>query len=111
MLTVSLRAAALDAYHAVVIICKQALQLGPEGASCLLPQPAEVGKGRIAALVVVGRPAPPRRVPRAVLVEEFGERVHVARVEGLVGAPHDRCVFVCSHPCPPVRWSLVRVRT
>ena len=37
VLAVSIRGAALDADHAVVIICKQVLQLGPEGAARLLP--------------------------------------------------------------------------
>ena len=100
VLAVSLRGAALDADHAVVIICKQVLQLGPEGAPRLLPQPAEVGKGRLAALVVFGQLAPPRQVPPSALVEGLGERVHVGRVEGLVSAPHDRYVFGCSHRFP-----------
>jgi ketosteroid isomerase-like protein len=39
-------------------------------------------------------------VPHGALVEEFDERVDVARVEGLVSAPHDRGVFICSHRCP-----------
>src|SRR5207248_5378600 len=52
VLAVSLCGAALDADHAVVIICKQLLQLGLEGPSRLLPQQGEVGKGRLAALVV-----------------------------------------------------------
>src|SRR3989442_13712895 len=42
VLAVSLRSAALDADHAVVIICKQALQFGPEGAPRLLCQLAQV---------------------------------------------------------------------
>src|SRR5439155_10487531 len=92
-----------DADHAVVIIRKQVLQLGLEGPSCLLSYLAEVGQGRLAALVVVGHRAPPRQVPHGALVEEFGERVNVARVEGFVSAPHDRRVFICSHRCPPSR--------
>src|SRR2546423_13619760 len=54
VLAVSIRGAALDADDAVVIICKQALQFGPEGAARLLPQLAEVRKGCLAALVVAG---------------------------------------------------------
>src|SRR5207244_1979860 len=86
VLAVSLRGAALDADHAVVIIRKQVLQLGLEGPSRLLPQPSEVGKGRLAALVVVGHRAPPRQVPHGALVEALGERLHVARGDGLVSA-------------------------
>src|SRR5207245_2374874 len=52
-LAVSLRGAPLDADHAVIIICKQVVQLGLEGPSRFLPNPAEVGQGRVAALVVV----------------------------------------------------------
>jgi hypothetical protein len=37
MLAVSLRAAALDADHAVLVICKHVLQFGLEGAPRLLP--------------------------------------------------------------------------
>src|SRR3989441_9776141 len=51
VLAASLRGAALDADHAVVIIRKQVLQLGSECAPRLLPQPAEVGEDRVAALV------------------------------------------------------------
>ena len=50
----------------------------------LLSQPAEVGEGRFAALVVAGERAPPRHAPHGSLVEEFGERLHVSRVEGVV---------------------------
>src|SRR5436190_8515700 len=71
VLAVSLRGAALDGDHAVVVICKQVLQLGPEGAPCLLPQLAEIGKGRLASLVVVGHRAPPRQVPHSALVKDF----------------------------------------
>src|SRR5437899_722573 len=100
VLAVSLGGAALHADHSVLIICKHVLQVGPEGATCLLPQLAEVGKGRVAAVVVVSEAAPPRQVPHGALVEEFGERVHVCRVEGLVGAPHDRGVLIGSHRFP-----------
>src|SRR5207253_11361992 len=86
LLAVSLRAAAVDTHH-TVSICKQVLQLGPEGAPRLLSQPADVGEGRFAALVVAGERAPPRHAPHGSLVEEFGERLHVSRVEGLVTPP------------------------
>src|SRR2546430_4043712 len=49
-------------------------------------QPGEVGKGRLAALVVVGQRAPSRQVPHGALVEGLGEGLHVDRVEGLVSA-------------------------
>src|SRR5207245_9421131 len=78
---------------------------GRDGALLLLPQLGREGKGRLAAPVVGSEAAPPRRVPDGGLVEEFGERVHVGRVEGLVGAPHDRRVLICSHRFPPARWS------
>jgi hypothetical protein len=38
-------------------------------------------------------------VPRGVLVEELGKRVHVGRVEGLVAAADD--VGVLAHGLPP----------
>jgi hypothetical protein len=36
-------------------------------------------------------------VPHGALVKEFGERIQVALVEGLVTATNDRQVFICSH--------------
>src|SRR4051812_21718068 len=54
VLAVSLAGAAMDADHVVVIISKQALQFGPESSSRLLRELAEVRRGRLAALVVVG---------------------------------------------------------
>src|SRR5436190_16553955 len=36
-------------------------------------------------------------MPDHVLVEDLGERVHVARVEGVIGALHDCHVFSGSH--------------
>src|SRR5947209_13062811 len=101
VLAVSVRGAALDADHVIVVVCTYVLQLRPEGAPRLLRQLAEVGQGRLAALVVLGERAPPRQVPHSALVEELGERLDVARVEGLVSAPHDRDVFICSHRLPP----------
>src|SRR5256885_17023381 len=62
-LAVSLRGAAMEADHPAVITCEQLLQFGLEGARCLLPQLAEVGESRVAALVVVGHRTPPRQVP------------------------------------------------
>src|SRR5438067_1343435 len=103
VLPVAVPGAALDADHVVVTICTHVLQLGPEGSSRLLRQLAEVRQGRLAALVVVGKRASPRQVPHGTLVEELGERVDVARVEGVVSAPHDRDVLVWSHPVPPTR--------
>src|SRR4051794_1008072 len=97
MLAASIAGAALDPDHAAVIITEQVLQLGPEGAPGLLRQLAEVRQGRVAALVVVGERAPPRQVPHGALIEDLVERLDVARVEGLVSAPHDRDVFICSH--------------
>src|SRR4051812_42891343 len=97
VLAVSVRGAALDADHAVVTICGQVAQLGPEGPSGLLRKLAEVRQGRVAALVVVGHRAPARQVPHGALVEDLGERVDVARVEGVVGALHDRYVLIWSH--------------
>src|SRR5439155_5983289 len=105
VLAVPLRGAALDADHAALVISKQLLQIGLEGAPRLLPQLGEVGKHRVTALIVVSEAAPPRQVPRSALVEEFDERVHVARVERRVTAPHDRDVFIRSHHFPPARWS------
>src|SRR4051794_7299002 len=99
MLAVSVPGAALDADDAVLIIRSQVLQLGLERAACLLADPAEVGERRIAALVVGGHRAPSRQVPNNVLVEEFGDRVDVARVERLIGATHGRYVFFCTHWC------------
>src|SRR5437660_3986629 len=97
VLAVSVGGAALHTDHSVLIICEHVLQVGPKGAPCLLSELAEVGKGRLAALVVVSEAALPRQVPDGALVEQFGECVHVGRVEGLIGAPHDRRVLICSH--------------
>jgi hypothetical protein len=36
-------------------------------------------------------------VPHGALVEELGERVDVARVEGVISALHDRYVLIWSH--------------
>src|SRR4051812_15966036 len=84
LLALTRRGVALDAHHPIVIVGKHALQSGPERAPRLLPQPAEVRESRLAAPVVVGQRAPPRRMPHSALVEDFGERGHVAGVEGLV---------------------------
>ena len=46
VLAASLPAVVMNADHATVITLEQVLQLGLEGPSRLLPQPAEVGKGR-----------------------------------------------------------------
>src|SRR5205807_2942483 len=119
VLAVSVRGAALDADHARVTVCSQVLQLGPEGASRLLCQLAEVRQRCVAALVVVGHRAPPRQVPDSSLVEELGERVDIARVERLVSAPHRGDVLGCSHDLSlqlepagvsPGRWSRVAHR-
>src|SRR3990172_6896288 len=74
-------AVVMNADHAAVITLEQVLQCGLEGPSRLLPQPAEVGEGRVAALVVASERASPWRVPRGALVEGLGERLHVGRVE------------------------------
>src|SRR3990172_1316917 len=100
-LAYSLPAVVMKADHAPAIICKHVPQFGLEGASRLLPQPAEVGKDRLAALVVASERAPPRRVPRGALVEDLGERLHVGRVEGLVTAADDLGVPV--HISLPMR--------
>jgi hypothetical protein len=49
-LALSLRGVVVDPDHVVVIVCKQVVQLGPEGAPGLLPQPAEEGESRLATL-------------------------------------------------------------
>ena len=77
MLAISIPGAVLDPDHAVVIISDQALQFGPEGAIGLLAYLAEVGKGRVAALVVLGHRAPARQMPHNVLVEDFGQFLQV----------------------------------
>ena len=68
-LAASLRRVLMNADHAPVIICKHVQQFGLECASRLLPKAAEVGKDRIAALVVASEDASAWRVPRGVLVE------------------------------------------
>src|SRR4029450_11646806 len=60
-----------------------------------LPDLAVVGESRVAALVVVGHRTPPRHVPDNVFVEELRQGVDVSRVEGVVGALHDRHVLIC----------------
>src|SRR5436305_10976249 len=96
VLAVSVRGAALDADHAVITICSHVLQLGPEGPVGLLRQLAEVRQGGAAALVVAGHRAAARQVPHS-LIHEFGERVHVARIERFVSALHDRYVLMRFH--------------
>src|SRR4051812_4322719 len=109
----------MDADHVVVTIGTHVLELGPEGATRLLRELAEVRQGRVAAPVVVGERAPPRQVPHSALVEELGERVDVTRVERLVSASHDCDVCICVHRLPPDtasgtspgRWSRVNTPT
>src|SRR3954469_1785220 len=101
VLAVSVSGTAMDADDVAVIVRGQVLQLGAEGAACLLRQLAEIRQRRVAALVIVGERAPPRQVPHGALVEQLGERVDVTRVECLVSAPHDRDVFICAHRLPP----------
>ena len=76
--------------HAALVICEHVPQLGPEGSVRSLPIAAELGKDCLAALVVAGEGASPRRVPRGALVEGLSERLHVGGVEGLVRAS-DEC--------------------
>ena len=59
LLAVSLRSVVMNADHAAVIICKHVMQCGLEGPSRLPHQPAEVGKGRLAAVVVASEGASP----------------------------------------------------
>src|SRR5437764_1123966 len=61
-LAVPLRDGALDADRAVLVICGQVAQFGPEVAACLLPQPAEVAQRCVAPLVVTGQRAAAPRV-------------------------------------------------
>src|SRR5437764_4686137 len=96
VLALSVRGAALDADHAVIAICGHVLQLGPEGSFGLLRQLAEVRQRGAAALVVAGHRAPARQVPHS-LIHEVGERVHVAGIERLVSALHDRYVLMRFH--------------
>src|SRR5438045_324784 len=96
VLAASVRGAALDTDDAVITICSHVLQLGPEGPSGLLRQPAKVRQGGAAALVVAGHRAPARQVPHS-LIHELGERVRIARIEGCIRALHDRYVLLRFH--------------
>src|SRR5512144_2503594 len=87
----------MNADHVTLIVRRHGTQFGPEGSSRLLSQLAEVGKGRLAALVVAGEGTSSRCVPRGTLVEDLGKRLHVARVEGLVTTADQVCVFTSSH--------------
>src|SRR3954468_2818447 len=40
-------------------------------------------------------------MPHGALVEDLGERVDVARVEGVISALQDRYVLICSHCASP----------
>jgi hypothetical protein len=62
--------------------------------SCATYIPAELGEGRIAAFLIADEGTSPRRVPRGVLIDEYGERSHVCRVERLVTASNDFNVLV-----------------
>src|SRR5204863_1696588 len=99
VLAVSVCGAALNANHTGVPHCSHMLQLSPKGPSGLLRELTEVRQGCPGALVIAGHRAPARQVPHG-LVHELGERVHIARVERLVGASHDRYVLLCSHREP-----------
>jgi hypothetical protein len=59
-LTVSLSAVVMHADHAAVVIFNHVSQFGVEGPSRLAPLPAELGKGRLAPLVVASDGASPR---------------------------------------------------
>src|SRR5436190_23271429 len=96
VLAASVRGAAMDTSDAVITIFSHVLQLGPEGPSGLLRQPAEVRQGGAAALVVAGHRAPARQVPHS-LIHELGERVHVTGIERFVSALHDRYVLMRFH--------------
>src|SRR5437764_639739 len=99
VLAVAIPGAVLEADHVAVVICCQVLQLRPERAVRLLSELAEVLQDRVGALIVVGVLALAREMPHGVPVEDLVERVQVARVEGVIGALHDRYVFRCSHRC------------
>src|SRR5690242_82594 len=118
MLAISIRSAALDPDHTVLTIRSHVLQLGAERPIRLLRQLAEILQGRAAAPVIACHRAPARQVPHG-LIHELHERIHVARVERPVSAPHRGDVFSCSHDqapsvkptgASPGRWSLVSHR-
>src|SRR5689334_8572220 len=96
VLAVSFRGAALDADDTAITVCSHVLQLGPECPSGFLRQPAKVRQGGAASLVVTRHRAPARPVPPG-LIHELGKRVHVAGVERVVRALHDRYVLMRFH--------------
>ncbi len=69
----------MNANHAAVTICKNVLQCSLEASSGLPYVPTELGKDRLAALVVASNGASPRRVPRGVLVHVDGAPSYRAR--------------------------------
>jgi len=96
LLAIALRGVVMNTGEAAVVTNSHGLQHHLEGPSCATPIPAELGTGRITALVVAGDGASPRRMPGGVLVEKVGERLEVALIEGLVTASHGFGVFFCS---------------
>jgi hypothetical protein len=95
LLAVSLRCVVMNADDAAVVTYRHGLQYSFESSTRLASIPPELGKGGITAFVVASDAASTRRVPRGVLLEDLGERLHVARVEGLVASSDGLSVSFC----------------
>ena len=79
---------------AAVLVREHGLQLGLERPAGLLQVFAELREDGVAPLVVAGKDSPARRVPRRILVEQFGEQIHVGRIESVVCAADDFSILM-----------------